>query len=76
MVSGNIGSRSLRRLDYTVLGDVVNIAQRLQSAAIDGQILINERLNEKVKDDISTNPIGARPLKNKSNPQELFEILD
>ncbi len=49
MISGNIGSASLRRLDYTVIGDVVNTAQRLQSAAEPGQIIINEASYEKVK---------------------------
>ena len=50
MISGNIGSANLRRLDYTVIGDVVNIAQRLQSAAGEGQIIINENSYEKVKE--------------------------
>src|SRR5687768_993213 len=39
MVSGNIGSAALKRLDYTVIGDAVNIAQRLQNAAKPGQVL-------------------------------------
>src|SRR6476661_5812162 len=42
MVCGNIGSVKLRRLDYTVIGDVVNTAQRLQSIAKENQILITE----------------------------------
>lgn len=75
MVSGNIGSSSLKRLDYTVLGDVVNIAQRLQSAANDGQILVNNSMNDLISSKLNTQYIGEKPLKNKSDPQKLYEVL-
>ncbi|MGB3075277.1 MAG: adenylate/guanylate cyclase domain-containing protein, partial [Chitinophagales bacterium] len=42
MISGNIGSGTLRRLDYTVIGDTVNTAQRLQSVASGNQVVISE----------------------------------
>jgi len=41
MVSGNIGSSTLRRLDYTVIGYAVNTAQQLQIKAEPGQIVIS-----------------------------------
>ena len=50
MISGNIGSITLKRLDYTVIGDTVNTAQRLQSAAEPGQILINQACYDKIRE--------------------------
>jgi adenylate cyclase len=76
MISGNIGSANLRRLDYTVVGDVVNTAQRLQSVAKEGQILITESAYEKVKESFNCHKIGDMSLKNKKNPITLFEVLD
>jgi class 3 adenylate cyclase/FixJ family two-component response regulator len=75
VVSGNIGSEKLRRLDYTVIGDVVNIAQRLQNAAKDGQILISEASYEKVKEAFNCRRVGEIIMKNKNNPIVIYEVL-
>ncbi|MBC7536539.1 MAG: response regulator [Ferruginibacter sp.] len=76
MISGNIGSAKLRRLDYTVIGDVVNTALRLQSAAKEGQILINETAYQKVKESFNCLIVGEVSLKNKSNPMMVYEVMD
>jgi adenylate cyclase len=76
MVSGNIGSVSLRRLDYTVIGDAVNLAQRLQSAAKPGQIVISEDTYEKVKESFSCERIGEVNLKNKKKPVVIYEVKE
>lgn len=76
MISGNIGSASLKRLDYTVIGDTVNTAQRLQSAAAPGQIIISADAYEKVKESFHCNRVGEIQLKNKSTPVTVYEVLD
>ena len=76
MISGNIGSATLRRLDYTVIGDTVNTAQRLQTAASGSQIIITEACYEKVKQSFSCNKIGAASLKNKTAEVVLYEVLN
>jgi len=58
MISGNIGSANLKRLDYTVIGDTVNIAQRLQAAAKESQIIINETAYQKVKESFNCVKVG------------------
>ncbi|HET9823807.1 MAG TPA: adenylate/guanylate cyclase domain-containing protein [Chitinophagaceae bacterium] len=76
MISGNIGSATLRRLDYTVVGDAVNTAQRLQSVAKEGQILINETCYEKVKESFHCSKIGEMTLKHKKEPMIVYEVVD
>ncbi len=75
LISGNIGSAKLRRLDYTVIGDVVNIAQRLQDSAKAGQILIAQTAFEKVKESFNCNQIGELVLKNKAKPIMVYEVV-
>lgn len=76
MISGNIGSATLRRLDYTVIGDTVNTAQRLQSAAGVSQVVISEQCYEKVKQSFNCKKIGPAMLKNKSAETILYEVLN
>ena len=75
MVSGNIGSASLKRLDYTVIGDVVNLGQRLQSVAQPGQILITEATYQRVKESFQCQPLKEMTLKHKVQPVMTYEVL-
>jgi class 3 adenylate cyclase len=76
LVSGNIGSANLRRLDYTVIGDVVNTAQRLQSVAKPGQVILPAKAYESVKESFTFREIGEVTLKNKAQPVRIYEVLE
>lgn len=76
MVSGNIGSASLKRLDYTVIGDAVNIAQRLQTIAKSGQIIITEEVYLKTKESFKCVQNGEFILKNKAKPFNTYEVIE
>ncbi|MFB6318333.1 adenylate/guanylate cyclase domain-containing protein [Saccharicrinis sp. FJH54] len=76
MVSGNIGSSSLKRLDYTVIGDTVNVAQRLQASAGPGQILISENSYEKIREFFNCKQNGELSLKNKAKTMVTYEVIE
>jgi class 3 adenylate cyclase len=76
MISGNIGSATLRRLDFTVIGDTVNTAQRLQISAAKGQIVINETSYEQVKHSFNCEKIGNISMKNKADEVIIYEVLN
>lgn len=76
MISGNIGSANLKRLDYTVIGDTVNIAQRLQAVAKESQVIITETAYQKVKESFNCRKVGEVNLKNKSQPMNVYEVMD
>lgn len=76
MVSGNIGSASLKRLDYTVIGDTVNLAARLQDKAAANQILISGTCYQRVKESFKCNPLGDVSFKNKAEAVPVYEVLE
>ena len=71
--SGYIGSPD--RMDFTVIGDHVNVASRLCSVARGGQILIGAPTHELIKESFDSKSIGMTTLKGKSDQTEAFEIV-
>jgi adenylate cyclase len=59
-----------------VIGDTVNTAQRLQSAAKENQIIISEVSYQKIKESFNCNKVGEVSLKNKTAPVMIYEVLD
>lgn len=76
MVWGNIGSATLKRFDYTVIGDTVNVASRLQGTAFKSQILISEVCYNQIKDSFKCKEVGPLNLKNKSQPVLAYEVIE
>ena len=64
-----------RRMDYTVLGDVINIAARMQDLAKPDHILIGEETKGSLPDGFECRSIGTAELKGRSTLQEFFEVI-
>lgn len=72
VVVGNIGSP--QHMDYTAIGDEVNIAERLQSIAGGGQILVTSRVYDVTKGMFKFREFGSIEVKGKRQPVEVFEV--
>ncbi|MCS6884314.1 MAG: adenylate/guanylate cyclase domain-containing protein [Acidobacteriota bacterium] len=70
---GYIGSN--RRMEYTGIGDAVNLAARLESNTKPSQILISSYTNSLLAGKYPTRPLGSISVKGKSQPQEVYEVL-
>lgn len=73
-VVGGMGSRE--RMEYTVIGDTVNITARLQEMASPGQILIGENTWNSVKEQFNTKYVGTISLRGKRAKTRIYEIIE
>ncbi len=73
VVVGNIGS--YLRVDYTAIGDNVNIAARIESQTKKGQVHVSEQVYEKTKAHFLFDEGEDRMFKGKSHPIKVYEVL-
>ena len=71
-VVGNVGSET--RMQYTAIGDVVNVAARLESIARPQQILVTHATKVLAGDDFQYFSLGPRQLVGRRDPVKLFEV--
>jgi class 3 adenylate cyclase len=73
VIAGAVGGGG--RLEYTVIGDAVNVAQRLQSEA-DGGEVVASATTVAAAGSIRVEAIGPRVVKGREEPIEVFRVLE
>ena len=73
VIAGNIGSE--RRMDYTVIGDEVNLAQRLEANAGPGQILISDSTYAHVQGAVQVRELGPLRVKGRKEGVRVYDVI-
>jgi adenylate cyclase len=72
-VVGNVGSEAL--MNFSAIGDAVNVAQRLQEQAKGQQILLSRATYDQVKDFVDARPLGRMSVRRRAEEVEVYEAL-
>jgi len=72
-VVGNIGAE--RALNYTAIGDSVNLAKRLQEGAAGNQIVLSDAIYQMVQDHVEVTPLEAVHVKGRAALEKRWELM-
>jgi len=73
MIVGNIGCQ--RQMDYTAIGDNMNLASRICGVARGGQVLISQATYQLVRQDVVAHELAPVRVKGKAQPVQLYEVV-
>ena len=72
-IVGNIGTAEL--MNYTIIGDVVNVAARLQGEARAGEVLLSGAAYEQVAGSVEVEELGSMHVKGRAQPVPIYKVL-